>query len=245
MTPSFTTPQAAENPIALYLAQPESAEEAIRSLTQSGQIWARSHRFSGAAGETLIIPGEDGAPAAALFGLGETAQRFALASFAASAPDGDYEIKTPLSGEEAEEAALAWLLASYRFTKYKSAPARKARLIPPAGVDAARMSAIGDAVYLARDLINTPTNDLGPAELEDAARALASRFGAEVSAVVGDDLLAENFPMIHAVGRASVKAPRLIDLSWGDESHPKITLVGKGVCLIPAGSTSNPPPACA
>src|SRR5262249_52464016 len=110
----------------------------------------------------------------------------------------------------------------------------------PGNVDGGDLSRIVDGVTLARDLINTPANDLGPAELEAAARTLAGRHGAEVRAVVGDDLLKENFPLIHAVGRAAARPPRLIDLTWGDPSDPKITLVGKGVCFDSGGLDIKP-----
>jgi len=114
------------------------------------------------------------------------------------------------------------------------------RLELPAGVDSDNVTRIVEGVWLARDLINTPANDMGPAELEYAARALATRHHAKVHAVVGDDLLKENFPLIHAVGRAADRAPRLIDIVWGDPSHPKITLVGKGVCFDTGGLDIKP-----
>jgi leucyl aminopeptidase len=137
-------------------------------------------------------------------------------------------------------AALAFAFGTYRFTRYRKADAKEMRLVLPEGVDGVELSRIIEAVTLARDLVNTPSNDMGPAELEDAARALASRHGAKVQAVIGDDLLARNFPLIHAVGRASVRSPRLIDLTWGNPAHPKITIVGKGVCFDSGGLDIKP-----
>jgi leucyl aminopeptidase len=101
----------------------------------------------------------------------------------------------------------------------------------PDDIDGDAVSRIAEGVFLARDLINTPSNDMGPAELEQAARSVAESFGARIKVTEGDALLEANYPMIHAVGRASVRAPRLIDFTWGDEAHPKVTLVGKGVLL--------------
>src|SRR5256885_378674 len=110
----------------------------------------------------------------------------------------------------------------------------------PGNVDGEDLSRIVEGIALARDLINTPANDMGPAELEGAARTLAGRHGAKLRSVVADDLLAENFPLVHAVGRAASRAPRLIDLSWGEPSHPKETLIGKGVCFDSGGLDIKP-----
>jgi leucyl aminopeptidase len=138
--------------------------------------------------------------------------------------------------------ALAFALGAYRFTRYRKAKDKAVRLVVPDGVDGDELSRIAEGVTLARDLINTPANDLGPAELEAAARALAKRHGAKVRSIAGGDLLKQNFPLIHAVGRAasSARAPRLIDLRWGRQSHPKVTLVGKGVCFDTGGLDLKP-----
>ena len=135
---------------------------------------------------------------------------------------------------------LAFGFGSYQFARYRKADERKVALELPASVDAADATRITEAVFLARDLINTPTNDMGPGEFEAAARSLASQHGASVGSITGDDLLAENFPLIHAVGRASTLPPRLIDLTWGNADHPKVTLVGKGVCFDSGGLDIKP-----
>jgi leucyl aminopeptidase len=114
------------------------------------------------------------------------------------------------------------------------------RLVPPDGIDAADIARMADAATLARDLINTPSNDMGPVELAQAAKDVAARFGAGFDCIVGDDLVTRNFPLVHAVGRASTRAPRLIDLTWGDAAHPKVTLVGKGVCFDTGGLDLKP-----
>src|SRR5262249_15355699 len=114
------------------------------------------------------------------------------------------------------------------------------KLVPPDGLDAADILRMADAAMLARDLVNTPSNDMGPAELELAARDLAARHGADFHCIVGEDLAKQNFPLIHAVGMASTRAPRLIDFTWGDASHPRVTLVGKGVCFDTGGLDFKP-----
>ncbi|MBD3788330.1 MAG: leucyl aminopeptidase family protein, partial [Sphingomonadales bacterium] len=164
--------------------------------------------------------------------------RFALAGAAAALPAGDWH----LAGDpgDAEEAALGWLFEGYRFDRYAPNPAPAARLVCPEGLDPARLEAIAEGEALTRDLINTPANDMGPAELEAAARGLAARHGAQVTVIAGEDLLAQGYPLIHAVGRASPRAPRLIDLRWGPESAPELTLVGKGVCFDTGGLDLKP-----
>src|SRR5262249_51113949 len=141
---------------------------------------------------------------------------------------------------DARLAALAFALGPYRSARYRTAEAKAIRLEVPDGVDGADLSRIAEGVTLARDLINTPANDLGPAELEEAARALAARHGASARAIVGEDLVKQNFPLIHAVGRAADRAPPPIDFTWGDEAHPKVTLVGKGVTFDTGGLDIKP-----
>ncbi|TIV51932.1 MAG: leucyl aminopeptidase family protein, partial [Mesorhizobium sp.] len=137
-------------------------------------------------------------------------------------------------------AALALVLGGYVFTRYGRKPGKALRFALPSGADGAHVRRIAEGVFLARDLVNTPTSDMGPAELEEAARTLAAAHGADISVIAGDDLLARNFPMIHAVGRASTGAPRLIDMTWGPGDAPKVTLVGKGVCFDTGGLDIKP-----
>jgi len=148
-------------------------------------------------------------------------------------PDGVYRFAN--EPHDARLAALAFALGLYSFTRYRKADARSIKLDLPQSVDRAELDRIVEGVTLARDLINTPANDMGPAQLEQAARKLASRHGATINAIVGDELLTQNFPLVHAVGRAAAGAPRLIDMSWGDSKHPRVTLAGKGVCFDTGG----------
>jgi len=208
---------------------------------QAGRF-AQAQGFVARPGQHLVLPDASGAIAAVLLGVEPAGARwrdpFAPGRLAATLPAGDYA----LSGEIDDPglAALAWLLQTYRFERYRKKPAAAARLVVPEGVDGAELSALADSVALARDLVNTPANDLGPAEIEQAIRQLGQECGATVVSIVGDDLIARNFPMIHAVGRASSRAPRLIDLVWGDPSHPKVTLVGKGVAFDTGGLNLKP-----
>lgn len=211
-------------------------------LTPDGQAWARANDFNGEAGRVLVLPGEAGSIAGALFGTGDDDQggqsQLLAGKLARSLPEGDWHIEGNL--DHAELTALAFLMGGYSFTRYRKGNGKTIRLTIPEGVDAAETQRIADAVTLARDLINTPTNDMGPDALEQAARDLAARNGAKVSTIEGDALLKQNFPMIHAVGRAGSIAPRLIDLTWGKDSDPKITLVGKGVCFDTGGLDIKP-----
>jgi leucyl aminopeptidase len=158
---------------------------------------------------------------------------FRPGALATALPAGAYRFAN--APHDSRLAALAIALGGYGFTRYRPAEAKTIQLELPAGVDGDDVSRIVEGVWLARDLINTPANDMGPAELEYAARALATEHGASVNAIVGEDLLRENFPLIHAVGRAADRPPRLIDITWGDGSHPKVTLIGKGVCFDTGG----------
>jgi leucyl aminopeptidase len=203
--------------------------------------FADAQGFDASLGSLLVLPATHGSIAAVLFGTGEGApgDPFLAGKLATALPAGTYR----LDGwpGDAELSALAFVLGSYRFDRYRSRPApRSVRLVTPAGVDRSRVLRIAEAVALGRDLVNTPANDLGPAELDEAARALGAVFGATVTSIVGDDLLAQNYPLVHAVGRASSRPPRLIDLVWGDPGHPRVTLVGKGVVFDTGGLNVKP-----
>ncbi len=237
MTPEFAAPT--EDAIPLYLITSAQAEEALEALDAAARKWVEMHGFNGKLGQIALVPDGEGNISEALFGWGaakdRAKRRFALGDFAAKAPEGVYEIQSELRKDEAEEAALGWLLSAYRYTDYKEASGQKAQLVPPENVDPNRLKIIAAGVCAARDLINTPANDMGPSKLEEAMRELAGAHGAEFVSIVGEDLLEQNFPMIHTVGRASADAPRLLDMRWGDEDAPKVTLVGKGVCFDSGG----------
>ncbi|SIT55258.1 Leucyl aminopeptidase [Mesorhizobium prunaredense] len=207
-------------------------------LASSSLAWAKANGFSGQAGRTLILPDESGALTGALFGTGDGEGALAIGALARALPEGDWHFASTLA--EPEIAAIALALGGYVFTRYGKKPGKTLRFSLPPGAEGAYVRRIVDGVFLTRDLVNTPTSDMGPDELENAVRALAGTYDAEVSVTKGDDLLKKNFPMIHAVGRASVGAPRLIDLIWGPKNGPKVTLVGKGVCFDTGGLDIKP-----
>ena len=189
--------------------------------------------FKAKRGEVLLIPRGD-KPPMALLGAGKKGDAFALGDAAMKLPEGDYQLAEAPDWVNPQDLALAWLMGAYAFTRYTPRKRPPARLyIKEANAKAARQTA--KAVYLARDLVNTPAADLNTENLEAAVRDLGKTFGARVNAVVGDDLLRENYPMVHAVGRASVHAPRLVELIWGEPDHPRIGLVGKGVVFDTGG----------
>ncbi|HWU55179.1 MAG TPA: leucyl aminopeptidase family protein, partial [Rhizomicrobium sp.] len=178
------------------------------------------------------LPDAKGGIAAWVLGLGDNKDAFALATAAEKLPAGLYRLGEVPQICGGANAALAWLMGGYNFDRYKKKKDRKARLVVPAGVDGEEVSRIAENLFLARDLVNTPANDMGPAELEAAARALAKQHGAKVSVTSGA-MLAKNYPLIAAVGAGSPRAPRLIELSWGKGAP--VTLVGKGVCFDSGG----------
>ncbi|MEW6641457.1 MAG: leucyl aminopeptidase family protein [Pseudomonadota bacterium] len=232
----------ATDAIPITFATRSSWEAEKAALPAAARRFADSNGFTAKPGQYLALPGADGTLAQVLFGLDEATaparDPFRPGQLPGLLPEGVYYFAN--APHDGHLAALAFALGSYRFGRYRKAEHPKARLVPPDGVDAADISRISAAVALARDLINTPANDMGPEELAAAAAALAERFGANVTSIVGEDLRAKNFPLIHAVGQASQRAPRLIDLSWGDPAHPKVTLVGKGVCFDTGGLDLKP-----
>ncbi|AZO20064.1 leucyl aminopeptidase family protein [Mesorhizobium sp. M1E.F.Ca.ET.045.02.1.1] len=228
--------QKPEASLPVYLVGKDGLDDT--DLPPSAVAWARANGFSGEAGRTLVLPGENGSLAGALFGTGDGESLLAVGVLARSLPEGEWHFDQDLPAPDL--AALALVLGGYVFTRYGRKPGKALRFALPSGADGAHVRRIAEGVFLARDLVNTPTSDMGPAELEEAARTLAAAHGADISVIAGDDLLARNFPMIHAVGRASTGAPRLIDMTWGPGDAPKVTLVGKGVCFDTGGLDIKP-----
>jgi leucyl aminopeptidase len=217
-------------------------QEFRESLDSRARTFADAAGFEPKAGRHLFLPAADGALAGVLFALetGDDPSKdmFRPGALSGLIPAGAYRfVNAP---HDSKLAALAFALGCYRFTRYRKQDEKEVKLELPGNVDGEDLTRIVDGVCLARDLINTPANDMGPPELEEAARALAGRHGAFVRSIVGDDLLKESFPLIHAVGRAAARAPRLIDIIWGDPNHPKVTLIGKGVCFDTGGLDIKP-----
>jgi len=194
--------------------------------------------FAAREGEIRLLPKADGTLAAVAFGLGDASDPLVFAALSETLPAGTYAFDGKLDNPEL--ATLGWTLGTYAFTRYAKKKARGAKLAIPAGVNAARVSRMADGVFLARDLVNTPANDMGPEDLAAAAQALARRHGAKFSVIVGEALLKQNYPLVHAVGQGSARPPRLIDITWGRAGAPKVTLVGKGVCFDTGGLDLKP-----
>jgi leucyl aminopeptidase len=228
-------------PIPIWFVTSDTYVQVHAGLEAPARAFAAAAKFEPRPGHLLLLPGKDDALSGVLFGLeaaDKVMDRFLPGRLPGLLPAGTYRFAN--APHDARLAALAFALGSYRFTRYRKGEPSGVRLALSNEVDGADVSRIAEGVALARDLINTPANDMGPAELEDAARTLARRHGATARSIVGDELVAQNFPLIHAVGRASPRAPRLIDFTWGDPAAPKITLVGKGVCFDTGGLDLKP-----
>ena len=252
LTPAsvFTPASAGAGHAKIWLVPEATSLDEISGLGQDERHWLSAVRFSGSARKQALIPGRDGKLAGAALGLGNGhagdpcgPSELLMGQLAQSLPPESFEISGTC--KRPDLAALAWGLGAYRFRRYKSAEGdAPARLAVPAGVDRAALLNTVEAVWLGRDLINTPASDLGPQDIEDAARTLAVTHGASISVIAGDDLLRQNFPMIHAVGRANPRPPRLIDISWkkagGSASARTVTLVGKGITFDTGGLDIKP-----
>jgi len=214
---------------------------ALEALPAHARAWARTSGYEARAGEVLLVPGEDGALASVLAGAPEDdAPSLATGALSRKLPAGLYRF-ADMGGADAALAALGWLLEAYDFARYREEKPAPARLICPRGVKRNDVLGQARAMWLARDLINTPVEDLGPAELAGSVEELAADFGARVNITTGK-ALAKDYPLVHAVGRAATeaRAPRLIDLTWGAPDAPKLTLVGKGVCFDTGGLDIKP-----
>ncbi len=235
-----TTPAADAVPITF--ASRSTWDAISAALPSPARQFASANNFTAKPGAYLALPDGGGRIAQVLFGLEEAESKsrdpFRPGALPALLPPGIYRFAN--APHDARLAALGFALGSYRFNRYRKTDAPEARLVPPAGVDVAEIERAAEAAVLARDLINTPANDMGPAELALSAQALAGRFDASFSCIVGEELKQRNFPLVHAVGMASSRAPRLIEFTWGDPAHPKVTLVGKGVCFDTGGLDLKP-----
>jgi len=203
--------------------------------------WIESSGVAGRVGDLAVLPGRDGKASSAVLVLSDKPTLWDFGALAAKLPAGTWKFASDTAPVSATDAAVAIGLGSWRFERYRSRKDKPgAKIVWPQGADKARATAIVEAMSTARDMITTPSSDMGPAELADAIQSLGKAHKAKVRLIVGDDLLKQNYPMVHAVGRASARAPRLIDLVWGRDSDPKVTLVGKGVCFDSGGLDLKP-----
>jgi leucyl aminopeptidase len=226
----------------------DGLEEFLQSLPAVTRTWLQTTGFTATLGDIRLLPDTaTGEVMRAVLGFGtqnaRARSRFGLAKCLPALPTGPWHLAADLTDAQAEEAALGFLLASYRFDRYRTGAksAELAQIKPPNPARAKVLLAMAQGEFLTRDLINTPASDMGPAELQAAFMGLADEFGAKASAIIGDDLLTQNFPMIHAVGRAAGtgRAPRLLEMTWGS-TGPHLTLVGKGVCFDTGGLDIKP-----
>ena len=206
--------------------------------------WVKANQFDASLGQVLIIPDNNGSIASVLVGWGTKSKRsrgrFHMGAIALKLPKGTYEILSGLSGKDLENAHLAWILSTYCFDRYKKKSVLSAKLKASKEINTTRILIEAEGDFITRDLVNTPTNDMGPDVLEKAFCNLALKHNAYTQVIKGGNLLKQNFPMIHAVGRASDQEPRLLDMKWGDKNNPKVTLVGKGVCFDTGGLNIKP-----
>ncbi|WP_407696685.1 leucyl aminopeptidase family protein [Sneathiella aquimaris] len=205
------------------------------------KTWIDANGFTGKEGQHLIVPGDDGTISSVVL-MKETNSWdiWSLAGLPENLPEGIYHLAMELEANLATEVAAGWSLGTYIFDRYKKSEATFATLVMPENADADEVERLVFATNLARDLVNIPTSDMGPRALEAAASQIAGEFEARQTNIVGDDLLTYHYPMVHAVGRASSEAPRLIDMVWGDSDAPKVTIVGKGVCFDTGGLDLKP-----
>lgn len=227
-------------PVPLHVVDATRAPAWREAQPAHVQAWCAAHGFTGAPGTAIAWAGPDGRVAGAALGVGDPLDPYAYSHGTAALPPGTY---APVEGSDAPDARaraalqLGWGLGRYRFTRYRSAPRQTPALAGEP--DAATRDALA-ACARVRDLVNTPTEHMGPDQLESVACEIAQRFGATIEVVSGEDLITRNFPAIHAVGRASHRAPRVITVRWGDASHRHVALVGKGVCFDTGGLDIKP-----
>ncbi|CAD0184468.1 Cytosol aminopeptidase [Ruegeria sp. THAF57] len=241
MTLTFALPS--DNSVPLHVIAQPDLEDWVKDQPDAVQNWVTNNGFTGAMGQTLLLPGTDDAPLCALAGYGKPAgrarKRFPLAAAAEALPKGTYHIASGVPKDSLETECFGWLMTGYAFDRYANQSPAKARLVAPDGIDAARLEVLAKAEALIRDLVNTPASDMGPEQLQATSEGLAQEFGASCSVIAGDALLDQNVPMIHTVGRAAAQEPRLIEMNWGT-AGPKLTLVGKGVCFDTGGLNLKP-----
>jgi len=197
--------------------------------------WVTSSGFRARPASYCLVPRADGSLDSVLAGIGGQDDPFAIGHLPAVLPAGSYRLAADWPRDRLERAAIGWALGAYQFTRYKKCDELKARLVVESPASLRRIRGQVAGLYRVRDLVNTPAQDMMPEHLAGAVKDMAAEFSANVREIVGDALQSRNFPAIHAVGRAASHPPRLIDLRWGKKKHPKLTLVGKGVCFDSGG----------
>ena len=228
--------------VPLYAVSHAMLEAALAGELEPYAKWLRSVEFSAGAGKIQFLPSAHGGIGGVVLGLGRDEDAFACAALPAQLPEGLYRFALAPAPSHGSRLALAWAMGHYRFSQFKSrAPAKYgAKLVWPQDADRNHVMRVASGIFLARDLVNRPANDMGPVELALAAEKVASANGASIAIIEGRKLIEQNYPMIWAVGAGSSRAPRLLDMRWGDQKHPRVTLVGKGVCFDSGGLDIKP-----
>jgi leucyl aminopeptidase len=241
MRAKFVT-RASKGTIPVHPLTPEDLEAWKKAASPAERSWVEAARFAAKPAEVVVVPGAGGAPSLVLLGLGADPNLWAFGALSSQLPKGRYQIHGLADATDATAAALGFALGAYAFDRYKEVPEPDVELVWPEGADRAQVARLADSTELVRDLINTPAEDMGPAQLAEVVQQVAKAYGARVSVIEGAQLLKKNYPAVHAVGRAASadRAPRLIDLRWGKAKDPKVTLVGKGVVFDSGGLDIKP-----
>ncbi len=234
-------PQCTPDCVPILLVAEKDFDSWLEQQAENLRCWLKSTDFKAKPGNFSLIPDAHHHLQGVLVSIADVNDIWALGELPASLPEGDYYLDTTLEPEQCEQLTLGWVLGAYHFTRYQSPKRSIARLALAPGCDIGWIQNHAEAITLTRDLINTPAEDMMPEHLAEVAQTLAQSFGASMKQTVDQALLTDNFPTIYAVGRASTHPPRLLDLQWGDPSHPKVTLVGKGVCFDSGGLDLKPP----
>ncbi|MFN9732231.1 MAG: leucyl aminopeptidase family protein [Pseudomonadota bacterium] len=231
---------AASHAVPLVPVSPTSLPGWLDAQDAAVRRWAEGTGFRGTPGTWCAVPGTDGGLSRVLVGMADPPDLYALAHLPLALPEGDYALAEGGVRPDPAAAALGFALGAYQFTRYRAGRRAPARLLLPDGVDRMALRALAGATTLVRDLVNTPTEHMGPAELAATVSGIATAHGGKFQEWVGEELLAANFPAIHAVGRASHRPPRLLQMTWGDPRHPHVAIVGKGVCFDTGGLDIKP-----
>lgn len=231
----ITDKKAFEKATPIFATDAKRLPKLFETLTAVESRWAMNSGFDGTPGSFAIVPDAKGALARVLVGVRDGDDPWALAGLPLKLPRARYSLGKGPVAIAPEKAAFAWDLGGYQFTRYRKAKRKPADLQLDASPRVREALEMAQAVRLVRDLVNTPAEDMGPEQLSDAAREQAELFGGEFDEWVGEELLAQNFPAIYTVGRAATRAPRLLEIHWGNPKHPRLALVGKGVCFDSGG----------
>ena len=219
--------------IPIHIITPKTFSTWLDKQKTTIKNWLSSNGFRGEPGNLSMLADTSGKVESIVFCIPDKNNFWSIGSLPLSLPEGDYHFN--VSVKQYQQYAIVWGLGAYQFTQYKKASRKPARLVLAKDIDQHYIANMVESTYLVRDLINLPTENLGPTEFSEIAKKIAKECNAQFKQIVGDELLKQNYPTIHAVGRACDDAPRIVDIRWGNKKHPKVTLVGKGVCFDTGG----------